>query len=207
MSWQREMDKQGFNPDIHSHREVIDFCERMEATTEDGSKSTKDNNTSNNNNNKKPKTNGHSTGSKTTGKWCDYHKNSTHNTAECRQKKYHDKKGESPKSNTTSGNYKNKTWSRNANNQQAISKQEINAMIVEAISANAAQDKKKRDSEELNNTEQVQDLEILLENVPEQPLSVGDVEEDLDAAVAETMDLDDLDAEFAQFQKANGELV
>ena len=32
MQWQREMEKQNFDPDLHSYRELIDFCKRMEAT-------------------------------------------------------------------------------------------------------------------------------------------------------------------------------
>ena len=200
MSWQREMDRQNFDPDLQTYRDLIDFCERMEATDEVKHTIEKSDNS------KKPKASGHSNSSKNTGKWCEYHKNHTHNTADCRQKKYHDNDGEAPKK---SDNNKNKTWSRNAKYNQAITKKEVNAMIQKALGSNSQNETRKRANEELQYAEsaEVQQPIVEFEILPNQPLGVNDIVEDEEAALNAAMDLDALDAEFAEFQKPNGELV
>ena len=188
MQWQREMEKQNFDPDLHSYRELIDFCERMEATID-----SRENDKSENNNNKKGKLTPKSTGN-TGGKWCEFHHSHSHNTADCRQKKFHG----NPDSAKKPEFHKNKSWHNKANNNQLLTKKEVNAMIKKAINYESEKGARKRVSKEMQLADAENEIQLMdFEVLPNQPLNVSDIVEEDEVAMAATMNLDELDAKLA----------
>jgi len=125
-SWQREMDRQGFDPLTHTPNEVVAFMERIEMSEDfDGDKKvakvnpTKGKKKTNNYNNNSSGTN------EDGSKYCMLHgKNNTHNTDECKTLKADVKKR---KGNDSNGS-KNKTWKNSKDNSADASKKELAAL-------------------------------------------------------------------------------
>lgn len=131
-SWQKEMNRQGFDPTEHTPMEVVEFCERMELAEEmDTDKNTKKVSSKTNKNDgripKKPKTSGEPKF------YCKTHgKNYSHNTEDCR----------------AGGKSKNKSWSRKAEDGKKQTK-DLAAFIKKAIKDELhAVDKKRKSSDE-----------------------------------------------------------
>ena len=180
-SWQREMDRQGFDPLTHTTQQVIDFMERIEMTEDfDGDKKvqhvTKKGN-NNNNNKRKNDTSSDADGSK----YCMMHgKNNTHDTSDCKSLKAQVKKLKGNESNNfqKKGKNKNKTWKKKSDNDSTDPKKELAAL-----------------------TKQVKDLTKQLEVNAIEPVKKRQVKwpiEEEDTAKDE-MDLAALDAELKEF--------
>ena len=151
-SWQREMDRQGFDPLTHTTQQVVDFMERIEMTEDfDGDKKvqhvTKKGN--NNNNNKRKNDTSDADGSK----YCMMHgKNNTHDTSDCKSLKAQVKKLKGNESNNfqKKGKNKNKTWKKKSDNDSTDPKKELAALtkqvkdLTKQLEVNAIEPVKKR---------------------------------------------------------------
>ena len=129
-SWQREMDRQGFDPLTKSPAKVVAFMEQIEASEDfDADKKVVANGKKNNNNNKKK--NGNNNNTSGDGEhYCMMHgKNSTHSTADCNTLKAQVKKikGNNGGSNGN-GKSKNKTWKNDSKKDTDDSKKELAAL-------------------------------------------------------------------------------
>jgi hypothetical protein len=134
-SWQKEMNRQGFDPTDHTPMEVVEFCERMELAEEmDTDKNTKKVSSKTDKNDgrgpkKKPKTSGEPKF------YCKTHgKNYSHNTDECR-----------------AGKSKNKSWSRKAEDGKKQAK-DLAAFIKKTIKSELNAIDKKRKSSDTDST-------------------------------------------------------
>ena len=156
-SWQREMDRQGFDPLAQTYNEVIAFMERIEESEDpqmlDKKPSAKKGNGKSdwksNNNNKK-------SGSK----HCLLHGDCGHSTDECRHLQNQAKKlkeGHSPDRTSSNGKFGNKSWSRKSAEAKTASTKEINAFIKKAIAKGVAKElhsaERKRKAEESSSGE------------------------------------------------------
>ena len=130
-SWEKEMDRQRFDPVSHSLMEVVDFMEGIE-TAEDFNGTTVP---------KKPaKKNSSNNKSLTSSmeKYCMLHGKGSHSTEECQKLKAEAKR---LKSGTYSSGdskpkfSKNKSWSRKANDGKEKTKSDLNAIVNKAIKA------------------------------------------------------------------------
>ena len=131
-SWSREMDRQGFDPLIHTPVQVVDFLERIEQSEDfDGQKV--DHSQKTNGNGKKGSSKKQSNG-KPGGKYCMLHGKGSHTTEECHTLKEQAKKMKSDSSDS-SGKKKfgNKTWTRKADDSTNISKKELAAFVKKAV--------------------------------------------------------------------------
>jgi hypothetical protein len=126
-SWTREMDKLGFDPVASNLGDVLDFCERMEASEDfqPGRDAKKTNSKKDSKSNKKEK-------SSTEGKYCLLHgDNHTHNTDDCHvlKKQAKNLRRDKDDDKKPSGSYKNKTWKRDADRKTSASKSELAAFV------------------------------------------------------------------------------
>jgi hypothetical protein len=123
-SWQREMDRQGFDPMTASPSEVVDFMEQIETSEDfDGDKKVVTPNSKKSSGTKNKASNGNSESNDS--KYCMLHgKNNTHNTDECKTLKADVKKR---KGNDSNGS-KNKTWKNSKDNSADASKKELAAL-------------------------------------------------------------------------------
>ena len=150
-SWQKEMDKQGFDPMDQTINEVVDFMERLEGIEDfDADKNVK----------QAAKKHGHGKGGKkssnSNGKqtqYCIYHGEGNHKTEDCYQliKEAKRLKKDGGKSSGNDGKFKNKTWTRKAAESSNASKNDLKAFIRKEIQKGVKKDlkalgKKKRKS-------------------------------------------------------------
>ena len=151
-SWEREMDRQGFDPMVKTLPDVVDFLEQIEnaeAFDAQNSKveSKKKSSSSNGNSKSKDKD---SKGSK----YCLVHGNCSHTSEECtvlqREAKKLKEDHSSSSNGKSNGNYSNKTWKRNANEASAQTKNDLKALVKRQVCMTVkelkAADKKKRKS-------------------------------------------------------------
>ena len=131
-SWQREMDRQGFDPLDNTMQQVIDFLEQIE-TSEDFEGSPvkhKDNKSS-----MKKKSSSHQ-GQQKRGdqKHCSFHGWGNHSSDECYKLQGDAKrpKGNNSNGSKGSGKYSNKSWSRNNSDQ---SQKELATYVKQAVAA------------------------------------------------------------------------
>ena len=125
-SWQREMERQGFDPMLHELAPVVDFMERIEITEDfDATKTTVKKDSKKDS--KKKKSNFHDNNKSNGGKKqynCSHHgPNGTHDSDGCFV--LH------PELKTKKNN--NKTWSRKANQETDKSKGELAAFIAKEV--------------------------------------------------------------------------
>lgn len=149
-SWNREMDRQGWDPIAHTPREVVDFLERIETAEDfDGTKVDHSQQKGSSNNKKKK-----SSSSGKQSKYCMLHGNGSHSTDECHTLKEQAKKMKSGDSSGSSGKkFGNKTWSRKAQDSTSSSKKELAAFIKKTAKAamkevHSAEKKRKADSDD-----------------------------------------------------------
>ena len=126
-SWQREMDRQGFDPLDHTLAEVVDFLEQIEtsedfdasATKQEGKKSGKKN--ASQNNQKK-------SGDK---KFCSFHGWGNHTSEEC-----YKLQGDAKRQKTAGkGKYSNKTRNRKGGDDVSQSQKELAHFVKQAVAA------------------------------------------------------------------------
>ena len=153
-SWQREMDRQGFDVNESTFTQVIDFLENIEASeTFDPNSNKKDANkkdgkkkSSSNNNN-----NNNSSGDKN----CLLHGKGSHSTDECRtlQNQAKKLKANYDSGNQDSGKSKNKTWSRKAQDNKDKTQKDLAAFIAQTVADEVAKAAKKRKPDEDESSE------------------------------------------------------
>ena len=136
-SWQKEMERQGFDPMIHTPAEVVEFMERLEATDDFEGTPVKDSKpaaktsskTTKSNQSKKPS----SSGGRSTKHYCAVHgHNNSHSTEECNTIQQEAKRVKTNRSDYK-GKSPNKTWQRKASEGQAKTKQELAAFIQKEV--------------------------------------------------------------------------
>ena len=167
-SWQREMDRQGFDPLLHTPTEVVDFMERIENSEEfDNDKK----NTKTANNNKEKKRNGKGDSNDKGSKYCMMHgNNNTHDTSECKTLKAQVKKlkGDGNENSNYDGKSKNKTWKNKSKESTGDSKKELAALTKQVASLT-----KKL---ELNAIEPVKKRKVKWPSEEDVDLNVSDIE-------------------------------
>ena len=158
-SWQKEMDRQGFDPLEHPIQEVVDFMENIESSEDfDGSKvdSSK----------KKLSKVPNKSNSKNGDCYCMLHGKGNHSTEDCIQLKEQAKRLKSERSSNQSGGktfHKNKTWQKDAAKASAKAKSDLAALIKKTVRKEVAVVQKKRkpsddDSIDLNALEELKDF-------------------------------------------------
>ena len=131
-SWQKEMERQGYDPMDHSIFQLVDFMENLENTEDDPKKSDKS---------KDKKKSSDKPAKKKAPYFCKQHgPNYTHDTKDC--------KFLANQSNGNKGSYSNKTWTRKAQDNGDKAKKELAAMIGKAtrkaVKQLAAAEKKRK---------------------------------------------------------------
>ena len=129
-SWQREMDRQGFDPLLHTPTEVVDFMERIESSEDfdNDKKTTKVAATKGN----KKKSSNDSDGKKGSH-YCMLHgNNNTHDTSECNTLKAQAKKLKGNNDNANNGKHQNKSWKNKSKDSADDSKKELAALVKKA---------------------------------------------------------------------------
>ncbi len=151
-SWQKEMDKMGFDPMLHEVDEVVSFMENIESSEErsENQAMTIDKGLAAAQN-KKKKSSG-SNGKSRGDLFCLLHGHGNHTTNDCTKLK--DKAKEIKSSYTKSGSssgYKkssNKTWSRKAEEGKKNASNDLAAILKKAVKKEVASVAKKRKSED-----------------------------------------------------------
>jgi len=153
-SWQREMDRQGFDPLAKTPAEVVAFMERIEMSEDfDADKKVVKVNNQKTNNNKKKNTSTGTGGSK----YCMLHGNCSHGTEECNTLKAEAKKlkGNSyGNNNSSNGRSKNKTWTKKGQQESEKSQKELAAFVKKSVKQgikkelHSIQKKRKSDSDD-----------------------------------------------------------
>lgn len=160
-SWLAKMEEQGFDPYEKPLEEVIEFCERIEVAEGINSKPNKNGKASINDEDSKSKSKkdgGKPPAKKKASNYCAYHgTNNTHDTKNCKVLKSLREQKED-KDNAKSGNSKNKTWTRKADEAKKKSDKELNALITKTVKAQvketlAAISKKRRSDDESSDDE------------------------------------------------------
>ena len=153
-TWQKEMDRQGFDPMDSTLPQVVDFMERIELSEDfDGTNPTK---VGKSKDKSKGKGNQKSTTSSNGGgrKYCMYHGMCNHDTEDCTVIKSL-AKAKKAKTETPNGhaNHSNKTWKRNGENGSKSSQKELAAFIQKAVKKGVQKElssNKRKASEELD---------------------------------------------------------
>ena len=151
-SWQREMEKQGFDPMDQPVTDVVDFMERLETTEDfDADKDTKS--VAKKGNGKSGKKSANSKGKQNL--YCMFHgENNSHKTEDCYQLQKEAKrlKKENNGNDKSYGKSKNKTWSRKAEEAKSASKNDLAVFIRKEVKKGVKKDlkamSKKRKSED-----------------------------------------------------------
>ena len=146
--WQKEMDRQGFDPMTKTLLQVVEFMENIETAEDfDGTPVPKKKDA------KKSSSSNKASLIAASEKYCMLHGKGNHSTEECQKLKAEAKR---LKSGSSSGgsqnkNYGSKTWKRSASDDKAKTKKELNAIVKKAIKEGvkkelAALDKKRKGS-------------------------------------------------------------
>jgi hypothetical protein len=141
--WLREMDRLDFDPATHDVSAVVQFCERMESAEESEDREKKAPSKTGSSGHKK----GKSESPAKKDRNCMFHGPNTHPTSECRTVQAMVASTKSGRSPNKTGDHKNKSWSRKANDNKQKAREEINAFVqkqVEKGLAKASLSKKKR---------------------------------------------------------------
>ncbi len=160
-SWQREMDRQGYDPMDHTTAELVDFLEQIESSEEfDHNKVTPNKNKNPHAHGKgkyegKPKNND----TRRTQKYCSFHGHGMHSSEECYKLQNGDGKRHKPNTERDSkSKYGNKTWTRKADEGSKKSKQELNAFMKKAIKAGVQKELKAFDTDKKKRKNANEDL-------------------------------------------------
>ena len=160
-SWQREMDRQGYDPMDHTTAELVDFLEQIESSEEfDHNKVTPNKNKNPHAHGKgkyegKPKNND----TRRTQKYCSFHGHGMHSSEECYKLQNGDGKRHKPNTERDSkSKYANKTWTRKADEGSKKSKQELNAFMKKAIKAGVQKELKAVDTDKKKRKNTNEDL-------------------------------------------------
>jgi hypothetical protein len=157
-SWQKEMDKQGFDPVEGTLDDLVTMMENIKASEEfvaDKTESNKKKGSSSSNN--KSKRSNNSNGEQ----YCMLHGKGNHDTEDCIKLKAEAKRLKGNSNKESSGkNYqknKNKTWERKANEAGGKAKSDLAAIIKKQVKSEVKAAEKKRktapDAEDLGNVE------------------------------------------------------
>jgi hypothetical protein len=185
-SWQREMDRQGFNPIEKTPAEVVAFMEQVEAAEDFEGQLVEGKPASSNGNNKKSSSNKDSGNTKGSSKYCALHGKGNHSTDDCRTIKSEVKKLKSndSKPSGTDRNVrfasKNKTWSKKAEDYKQKSQKELNAMgkVVEKLKKEVNALTKKRKSED-SDEEELHAVERQLEAIDMNGFDIEDLKKSM----------------------------
>ena len=126
-AWQKEMDRQGFDPLQHEPREVVEFMERIEVS-EDYDPEKKNTKTDKSHGGKKKA----SSNGKKESQYCMLHgNNNTHDTSECKTLQAQAKKlkGGNNGGSNKNGKGGNKNWKNKAKGDADDSKKELAALV------------------------------------------------------------------------------
>jgi hypothetical protein len=184
-SWQKEMDRQGFNALEHTPAEVVDFMEQIESAEDFDGHLVETKTTNGNGNNKKSSNNKDTSSSKGSSKYCALHGKGNHSTDECRTVKSEIKKLKSTDSKPSGGGNvrfasKNKTWSKKAEDYKQKSQKELNAMgkVVEKLKKEVNALTKKRKSED-SDEEELHAVERQLEAIDMNGFDIEDLKKSM----------------------------
>ena len=180
-SWQKEMDRQGFDPLTHTAQQVIDFMERIELT-EDFDSDKKVTTVAKKNNNKK-KSSSNTTADGTYE--CMVHgKNNTHDTSDCKTLKAQVKKLKTNNTGGASNNNKkskNKTWKKESKEKTTDSKKELAALtkqvneLTKQLEVNAIEPVKKH-KVKWPSTEEVDEMDLAAIDAELKEFNYGDLD-------------------------------
>ena len=124
-SWNREMDRQGFDSVVKTYAEVVEFLEGIEAAEDPGAKLPS-----------KPKNKNSSAKSNGSGKkFCLIHGHGNHSSDECHKLQSEAKRIKSGdfKSSGGKGNFTKKSWKKKADDSNNKSKKDLTAFVKKQI--------------------------------------------------------------------------
>lgn len=161
-SWSGEMERQGFDAVTKTPQEVVDFCERLEVAEAVTGKPNGNGKAS-----KDQKKSGSSKGKSSGKKYCHLHGEGSHDSNECKVLQAQAKKLKASEGGKSDGKFKNKSWTRKADEQRNKSKKELQAFMKKAVKKELNALSKKRKSEEKSDDED----EASVNNIEEVDLS------------------------------------
>ena len=174
--WQQQLKLQGFDTSKKTFKELVKFMEAQEEAEEETTPPAKKKNRGNDS---------RSEG----GKWCAIHKNTSHNTDECRLNKKTHPNGNG-NGNHKNGNNSNKTWTRKAEENKKFTQAEVNALVAKEVKkakSNWVAQQKKRKSDDNGDLNVV---DLASDNTSESP-DLNELQLRING-----IDLDDLDKMF-----------
>ena len=140
--WQKEMERQGFDPMLKTVNDVVTFMERIEATEDFDVNAAKSNKVNKMNKKKSPSSTKKDSEKEERKFNCDHHgPNNAHNSEQCFV--LHPELKKDKKNNS-----KNKSWSREASENKEKAKDNFAFIQKEVAKAMKAHDKKRKASEE-----------------------------------------------------------
>ena len=169
-SWNRELDRQGKEPETMSQIELINFLEQLEASETHDAKSEKNQKKdSGKKGQKKQKTS--SSNDSGDSKYCMYHgKNNTHNTEKCKVIQGLAESKKNKDDGNQGGSHKNKTWNRKKDDAKKKEKNELKSFIADSIKTgirdemSSIRSSKKRKSEDSSDEESINLAEMDFDN-------------------------------------------
>ena len=163
-SWQKEMERQGFDPMDHTMREVVEFMERIEATEDFDADANTKKSVSTKKGGKDGKKSQGGTGGKQT-KYCKLHGEGSHTTDDCNELNKQIKRLKSKGDDNNNGSKKstNKSWSRKAADEATDkSKKDLAAFIRKEAKKIVKKDLKAYNKKRKNETDdsESEDLDL-----------------------------------------------
>ena len=178
-SWQREMERQGWDPMTKSLEENIGFMENLEATDDFQDSDDKKTVSSKKSSNKKAKS------KSTSGEYhCMLHgKNNTHNSEDCHKLKDSVQKLKGGTGSSNGNKSKNKTWKAKADGNASDSKKDlaaiVNSAVAKAVSNASKGAKRKSPPKDFNVMEALKDFnyddEMKNLEIDDDDMSTGEV--------------------------------
>ena len=157
-SWQKEMERQGFDPMVSSTNQVVEFMEQIEATEDfepDKPAAKQQSSPKKNNNQKKPPASGNGKKPAPGSLYCLLHGKCSHTTDECDKLQEQAKRLKTETYGNGNGTKKsfnntNKTWSRKAQDSEKSTKSDLAAFVKKEVKKTAKQfaAKKRKSSDE-----------------------------------------------------------
>ena len=186
-SWQREMDRQGYDPLTHNPTEVVDFMERIEQSEEYEPK--KNQASTSNGKTAKTKSSSYHNKAKTSSEtlFCLLHGNCSHTTNDCHALKEQAKRLKTSNGDKSKNKYGNKTWTKKADDSSKQSQKELNALVKKHLKKelNALSEKKRKSKSEDDLNMEIAAIDLQLQDFSYEDMENMEIKSNDDKSVGE----------------------